>query len=192
MAIYYVMYECNCIEEQQAEIELLEAAFGSSFQLLNNNNYDDDECDDDHKISPKKLISYMIKLTDYKFSIQFWLPLHFPKAPLIYSIINTDQLISDLLILKIKALLDSEIIAHNDSDNFSQFRSIDCYQVIINCIHDNQFHSNSNSNTTVVDDSGSITKYPLQSISTTGSHQIKQYIEIKIARFLIYFHHIMR
>jgi hypothetical protein len=37
------MYECNCIEEQQAEIELLEAAFGSSFQLLNNNdNYDVD------------------------------------------------------------------------------------------------------------------------------------------------------
>lgn len=176
------MYECTCIEEQQAEIELLEAAFGSSFQLLNNNNYDDGDCN--------KLISYIIKLNDFKCSIQFWLPIQFPKVPLIYSIINTDQLISNSLIAKIKALLDSEILAHNDSDNFSQFRSIDCYQVVTNCIHDNHHvHSFININTNDVD---SIIKHSLQSISIHHRHQIKQYIEIKIARFLIYFHHIMR
>lgn len=180
------MYECNCIEEQQAEIELLEAAFGSSFQLLNNNdNYDDGDYN--------KLISYMIKLNDCKCSIQFWLPIQYPKVPLMYSIINTDQLISNSLIVKIKALLDSEILAHNDSDNFSQFRSIDCYQVVTNCIHDNHhLHSFINISTNDVDDSGSIIKHPLQSISIHHRHQIKQYIEIKIARFLIYFHHIMR
>jgi len=95
--------------------------------------------------------------------------------------------------MKIKALLDSEILAHDDSDNFSQFRSIDCYQVVTNCIHDNH-HLNSfiNISTNDVDDSGSIIKHPLQSISIQHRHQIKQYIEIKIARFLIYFHHIMR
>ena len=185
------MYECNCIEEQQAEVELLEAAFGSSFQLLNNNN-------DDDKISPKTIISYMIKLNDYKCSIQFWLPIQFPKVPLIYSIINTDQLISNSLIVKIKVLLDSEIIAHNDSENFSQFRSIDCYQVVINCIHDNNQLSKVISNG--VDDCGSITKHPPQSMSILHHNhhhhhhhqQIKQHIEIKIARFLIFFHHIMR
>ena len=115
-----------------------------------------------------------------------------------YFIINTDQLISNSLILKIKALLDSEIIAHNDSENFSQFRSIDCYQVVFNCIHDNnQLHSNSLSITNDVDDCGSITKHPPQSISILHHHHhhhhhIKQHIEIKIARFLIFFHHIMR
>jgi hypothetical protein len=58
---------------------------------------------------PKTIITNMIKLNDNKCSIQFWLPMQFPKVPLMYSIINTDIFISNSLIVKIKALLDSEI-----------------------------------------------------------------------------------
>jgi len=163
-------------EEQQAEVELLEAAFGSSFQLV---------ADD------SSLISYIIQLCDYKCSIQFWLPIQFPRVPLMYSIMSTDRLISSSLLVKIKETLDSEILTHNKGYDGSQFRSMDCYQFVSNSIYDH-LHNSSNINDVKVEDYRSVAKHSNTHYSYQPIlNQIRK-VEIKIARFLIYFHHIMR
>lgn len=135
-------------EEQQAEIELLESAFGDLFSLVDNN---------------LNNLTFTIKLSYLEAKIQYWLPLNFPNEPLRFTI---DTIHSGPILIELKKMLINQL------QEFPTLRSIDIYQLADDFLYE---HTNKISETD-------------QSI-----YQYNEIIsELKIGRFLIFFHHIMR
>ena len=133
-------------EERQAEIELLESAFGDLFSLVDKNINN---------------LTFTLKLSYFEAKIQYWLPPNFPNESLRFTI---DTIHSGPIIVELKKMLINRL------QEFPTLRCMDIYQLADDFLYEN-------------------TNKVLEKDEILFQSNIS---ELKIGRFLIYFHHIMR
>lgn len=144
--------QCNECEAQLAESEMMEAAYGDSFQLHTDTSQTQDVVFD---ISTEEL------------SIRFYVPFHFPKLPIRF-ILNSAATLNNSERMQITTILQTAL---NEADEDSALGTMEVCQMAIDLSREYmEANAKANTNTVVLN-------------STP--------CEKRIARFLIYFHHIM-